>query len=522
MVNPSLMAEADSSTSPVRDFFKGANILITGATGFLGMALIEKILRVCPDSGNLYLLVRPKKGKEIAARVEELTKNPLYEKLIELRGSDIFQKLVAVAGDVGEDNLGLSPSDRRLIVENVNLVFHCAATLDFEATLKPTVNTNLLGTRRVVQLCKEMSKLKALVHVSSAYVNSNRKGEAEEVVYPAPEDAEKVIGLATSLSDEALEDLTPKLLNDHPNTYTFTKALAEHEVANAASQVPSAIVRPSMITCAWKEPVPGWTNSKNGPTGFMMGAAKGIVRRLPVDKDLIYDYIPVDTVINQLMVAAWHVGNTRPQTTPVYHCTSSTVNPFRWARVENSLNGFLHKYPLKSAIWYPTLKLLPSLLLFRISAIFVHFIPAYILDTVTKICGGRPILVRLHTNVGNSLERLAPFIFNEWRFENTHTKELQSKLTGIDKVMFNLDISSLDWEDYFISMAQGVRMYLNNEHPRTLPAAKRKDSILMVLNVVVQALVFAVIWWIGSIVLGTTMTKSSWIVIVSYILFSFI
>jgi fatty acyl-CoA reductase len=65
------------------------------------------------------------------------------------------------------------------------------------------------------------------------------------------------------------------------------------------------------VTCAWKEPIPGWTNSKNGPAGFMMGAAKGIVRRLPVNKNLIYDYIPVDIVINELIVAAWHVGTTR-------------------------------------------------------------------------------------------------------------------------------------------------------------------------------------------------------------------
>lgn len=65
------------------------------------------------------------------------------------------------------------------------------------------------------------------------------------------------------------------------------------------------------VTCAWKEPIPGWTVSKNGPTGFLMGAAKGIVRRLPLDKDVIYDYIPVDIVISELIVAAWHVGTTR-------------------------------------------------------------------------------------------------------------------------------------------------------------------------------------------------------------------
>jgi len=52
--------------------------------------------------------------------------------------------------------------------------------------------------------------VQALVHVSSAYVNSNRKGRVEEVIYPAPENADKVIDLTASLSDEALRDLTPK------------------------------------------------------------------------------------------------------------------------------------------------------------------------------------------------------------------------------------------------------------------------------------------------------------------------
>jgi fatty acyl-CoA reductase len=83
----------------------------------------------------------------------------------------------------------------------------------------------------------------------------------------------------------------------------------------------------------------------------------------------------------------------------------------------------------------------------------------------------------LHTNVGNSLDRLAPFIFTEWQFQNHQTKELQKKLSSKDKEMFNLDISQLNWCDYFDDMAQGVRMYLNNEHPRTLQAAKRKDSM---------------------------------------------
>ena len=121
---------------------------------------------------------------------------------------DIFKKLKAVAGDVGEENLGLSKEDRQILIDNVNVVFHSAATLDFQASLKPTVIINLLGTRRVMELSSQIKNIKAMVHVSSAYVNSFLL-ETEEILYPAPEDAEKVIELAQTLSDKALEELTP-------------------------------------------------------------------------------------------------------------------------------------------------------------------------------------------------------------------------------------------------------------------------------------------------------------------------
>lgn len=59
------------------------------------------------------------------------------------------------------------------------------------------------------------------------------------------------------------------------------------------------------VVASWKEPVEGWTVSKNGPQGFIMGASKGVVRRLPVNTSLIYDYIPVDVVINSIITGTW-------------------------------------------------------------------------------------------------------------------------------------------------------------------------------------------------------------------------
>lgn len=245
--------------SAVAEFYKNKNIFITGGTGFVGIALVEKILRSCPDVNKIYLLMRPKKGKEIQERLEDITKNQVFATLLQQASPDIFKKLVAVAGDVGEENLGLSPADRQMLANNINVVIHSAATLDFQASLKPTVIINLLGTRRVLELCKESKNMVSVVHISSAYVNSFLL-ETEEKLYPAPGDAEAVIALAQSKTEDELLILTPGLIKDHPNTYTFTKHLAEHEVNKCASLFPCGIVRPSMITAAWKEPVPGLTN----------------------------------------------------------------------------------------------------------------------------------------------------------------------------------------------------------------------------------------------------------------------
>ncbi|XP_025996492.1 fatty acyl-CoA reductase 1 [Solenopsis invicta] len=63
--------EAHSRASSIDAFFAGAIILLTGATGFLGKVLLEKLLRSCPVA-TIFVLIRPKKYKSIEQRFEEL------------------------------------------------------------------------------------------------------------------------------------------------------------------------------------------------------------------------------------------------------------------------------------------------------------------------------------------------------------------------------------------------------------------------------------------------------------------
>lgn len=67
--------------SPIQQFFSGKSVLITGGTGFMGKVLTEKLLRSCPDLGQIVLLVRPKKEKGIHQRVDDIFDDPVSCKL---------------------------------------------------------------------------------------------------------------------------------------------------------------------------------------------------------------------------------------------------------------------------------------------------------------------------------------------------------------------------------------------------------------------------------------------------------
>lgn len=61
----------------VPEFYTGADVFLTGGTGFMGKVLIEKLLRSCPDVGRVFVLMRCKQGKTPETRVRDLTDNPV-------------------------------------------------------------------------------------------------------------------------------------------------------------------------------------------------------------------------------------------------------------------------------------------------------------------------------------------------------------------------------------------------------------------------------------------------------------
>lgn len=107
----------------------------------------------------------------------------------------------------------------------------------------------------------------------------------------------------------------------------------------------------------------------------------------------------------------------------------------------------------------------------------MHFLPALLLDTVTRVVGGRPILWRLHSNIWKSLTLLEHFAFSEFRFNNDRTLALADGMALADRERFNIDVRGMDWNAYFLILTQGVRRYLNKEPERTLKTALRKNQL---------------------------------------------
>uniref|UniRef100_A0A8W7Q3E7 Fatty acyl-CoA reductase n=1 Tax=Anopheles coluzzii TaxID=1518534 RepID=A0A8W7Q3E7_ANOCL len=155
-----------AAAASIAESYAGRSIFITGATGFMGKIMVEKLLRDCGELRCIYLLIRAKKGVDPAQRKEEYVKNIVFDHVRE-RYSERLGKIRLIRGDILSPGLGLSDDDRRELTENVELVFHCAANVRFDQHIRQAVDINLNGTIRVLGLAEQMRRLVSFVHVSN-------------------------------------------------------------------------------------------------------------------------------------------------------------------------------------------------------------------------------------------------------------------------------------------------------------------------------------------------------------------
>ncbi len=384
---------------PIERDLRGKRFFVTGATGFLGTALVERILRCIPDA-DITLLVRPGRRADAASRLaREVIKNDCFDRLRNELGDrfddEVARRVRAVAGDVGREGLGLDDEGREALA-GAAVVIHSAATVSFDAPLTQAVEINLLGPSRVAAAMAEVGSAAHLIAVSTAYVASTHQGEAKEELLSenrfslevAWEDevtaarrlrddlqaesrkperlreftksARTEIGAAGDhliaakaeklreewVGDELVEAGTARALSlGWPDAYPFTKALGERAlVAQWEGRVPMTFVRPSIIESALAEPRPGWIRGFRMAEPIIVSYARGLLREFPGVPEGIVDVIPVDLVVAAILAVA--ARGPEPGRPKVYHVASGVRNPLRYGHLVELSEDFFSRNPL--------------------------------------------------------------------------------------------------------------------------------------------------------------------------------
>ncbi|XP_043522255.1 putative fatty acyl-CoA reductase CG5065 isoform X1 [Frieseomelitta varia] len=452
-------------------FYDNTAILVTGATGFIGKGILEKLMRVCPNIAAIYVLIRPKKDQTIEQRFKELIDDPIYDS-IKVNHPSLLSRIHLIQGDVSLPDLGLSPADRTMLIEKVNIVFHLAATVRFNEPLNVAVNINTKGTARVIQLCKELKHVISVVHVSTAYSNAHLS-EIEEKVYTTCFPPSTVIDIC-EIEDKTLIDLLEeRILKIYPNTYTFTKNLAEQIVSNNCDCLPVAIVRPSIIGASLEEPCPGWVDNVFGATAVFLQVGRGILRAMIINKDARLDVVPIDYVIDTIMCAAWHVTLDCDTKTKVYNCTSN-ASPLKWGQLKDIYVECCIKTPMNNVLWYPFCILLTNRYVYNVLNIFLHILPAFIMDTFLKLRDKRPTMMKINNYLNQLLIAIEYFDTREWTFHRYNITEMMRKVKTLeDGNIVKLDLQDMDWKKYITNYQMGIKKFILKENSRSVNAARR-------------------------------------------------
>jgi len=241
-------------------------VLLTGATGFLGMELLARLLDD-PDR-RVLALVRARSDDEADSRIRT-TLAGLFED-----PSPYADRVVALRGDLTASGLGLGPAARELAL-GAREIIHGAASVAFDLPLDESRAINVAGTKRMLELAEAAHKrgtLRRFTYVSTAYVAGDCGGRVPE------------------------QAIQPR--RRFRNAYEHSKSEAETLVQARRDLLPVTIARPSIVV---GDRVTGWTASFNVIYSPLRAFASGAFSMLPARRRSPVDVVSVDYVARAVL-----------------------------------------------------------------------------------------------------------------------------------------------------------------------------------------------------------------------------
>nr|XP_033204475.1 putative fatty acyl-CoA reductase CG5065 [Bombus vancouverensis nearcticus]XP_033204476.1 putative fatty acyl-CoA reductase CG5065 [Bombus vancouverensis nearcticus] len=481
-----------NKTNTLEEFYAGSGILLTGTTGFVGKGLLEKLIRMCPRIAAIFILLRPKTDETIEQRFKKLIDDPIYDN-IKAKHPSVLSKVYPVKGDVSLSDLGLSREDRNLLLEKVNIVFHAAATVIFNEPLHVAVNVNTKGTAHVIELWSELKHPISFVHVSTAFSNANLH-EIEERVYTTSLNPSEVIDMCDKFDKTSINQIEKKILKTYPNTYTFSKNLAEQIVASKCKDLPVAIVRPSIIGASLEEPCPGWLENISAITGILLLVSRGCATAIRGRKDARLDVVPVDFVVDTIICTAWHVTQQRGHEVKVYNCTTN-ANSFKWGQLQQLVLKCSRETPLNDTLWYPGCPMIANRYIYNVLSVIPYILPAFIIDIFLRLRGSKPIMMKLLKNGHKLFTSVTYFTTHEWTFQRDNCSDLARKVKMLnDSDMVKLDLRDMDWEKYVAIYLMGIKKFILKQEFQ--PTARQRLARLYWIHQITKISSIIILLWI--------------------------
>ncbi|RPE78313.1 MULTISPECIES: HAD-IB family hydrolase [unclassified Frondihabitans] len=367
-----------------------SHVFLTGGTGFVGQAILERLLASHPGT-RITLLIRTKGSTSGVDRLRHVLRKPVFASWRESVGPDGVEDAILNRLNVLEGGLDAVPE----LPGDLDVVIHSASSVSFDPPIDQAFETNVGGAVGLYEALIASGTDPHVVHVSTAYVGGLRKGifpEASlthevdwrtefeaaraarsrvELSSRQPEVLRRFIAEARAkhgkegplaVSREAEERrvawVKAKLV-DHgraraeslgwTDVYTLTKAFAERAAEQmwAARGHRLSFVRPAIVESALRHPHPGWIDGFKVADPLIMAYGRGMLPEFPGVPDSVLDVVPVDFVVNVIvLVASNPAAAGEPQ---FFHVSSGASNPLPIHRMFTNLSMFFTANPVPTA-----------------------------------------------------------------------------------------------------------------------------------------------------------------------------
>jgi thioester reductase-like protein/1-acyl-sn-glycerol-3-phosphate acyltransferase len=464
----------------VEGTLQGRVVLLTGFTGFVGKCLAEKILRAFPGVRKVLLLVRRSKDMNALQRVRGIFfESECFRNLRCMHGSrfpEFFEEKVGVLeADLEQDRLGLSTEGWHTALES-NIIINCAANVDFNQRLDLQINTNLFGCLRLLDVARSCPAFVAFVHCSTAYCNCDRLGFIPETL-PDSSNWRPFVDKVMGMAPPQITSDTPALLGKFPNTYTLSKNLSEKALLSSRGSIPVAIVRPSIIGCAETEPVPGWIDAVSAAAALYLCAGTGLVSCIHGSVHVVGDQVPVDYVVDSLLIAAASAAADGPsRDAKVFMCGSSQFNPVTWGESALCVVDYFRHRPPPRQVRRPEFEMFKYKYQHSLYMLYSYTLPGLLLRAQSALgsTSASALQVKWQSATKKAMELMKTFehfTCNSWVFEASGIRAAAAELSAKERRLLHWDICEVDWKRYLSTFCYGLSRYilrLDVTQPRVL------------------------------------------------------